>query len=60
MPDVQENAYRSAPPERDEAEAPTALEAGLDAAAAASEAAERPRPDPVARRLLSGARGLAR
>ncbi|MEU4099117.1 hypothetical protein [Streptomyces tanashiensis] len=57
---MQENAYRSAPPERDEAEAPTALEAGLDAAAAASEAAERPRPDPVARRLLSGARGLAR
>ncbi|MFF5767707.1 hypothetical protein ACFY8F_34940 [Streptomyces tanashiensis] len=37
---------------RDEAEALTALEAGLGAAADASKAAERPRPDPVARHLL--------
>ncbi|MFH9958941.1 hypothetical protein ACH4OX_32660 [Streptomyces roseolus] len=46
------DAYRTAPPEHEEDETLTALEAGLDTATAAAKAAGQRRPDPMARRLL--------
>ncbi|MFD6362807.1 hypothetical protein ACFWFX_23610 [Streptomyces roseolus] len=45
-------AYRTAPPEHEEDETLTALQAGLDTATAAAKAAGQRRPDPIARRLL--------